>query len=192
MTKKNIKFLDTYFDDFKKLINFNGDEIKKKLSNLKKIVVSTKKSGKKILIFGNGGSAAIASHFSVDLTKNAKIRCTNYNESNLITCFSNDFGYEHWVEMAINYFGDKGDVLIIISSSGKSKNMINACFAARKKKFSKIITLTGHSVNNPIKKLGDINLWVNTKAYNYIENIHQFWLLSLVDLVSEKTNYLSK
>ena len=192
MTKKNIKFLDTYFDDFKKLINFNGDEIKKKLSNLKKIFVSIKKSVKKILIFGNGGSAAIASHFSVDLTKNAKIRCTNYNESNLITCFSNDFGYEHWVEMAINYFGDKGDVLIIISSSGKSKNMINACFAARKKKFSKIITLTGHSVNNPIKKLGDINLWVNTKAYNYIENIHQFWLLSLVDLVSGETNYLSK
>ena len=190
--KKDIKFLGKYFDDFKKLINSNADEIKKKLSNLKKIVVSTKKSGKKILIFGNGGSAAIASHFSVDLTKNAKIRCTNYNESNLITCFSNDFGYEHWVEMAINYFGDKGDVLIIISSSGKSKNMINACFAARKKKFSKIITLTGHSVNNPIKKLGDINLWVNTKAYNYIENIHQFWLLSLVDLVIGKTNYLTK
>ena len=190
--KKDIKFLGKYFDDFIKLINSNADEIKKKLSNLKKIVVSTKKSGKKILMFGNGGSAAIASHFSVDLTKNAKIRCTNYNESNLITCFSNDFGYEHWVEMAINYFGDKGDVLIIISSSGKSKNMINACFAARKKKFSKIITLTGHSVNNPIKKLGDINLWVNTKAYNYIENIHQFWLLSLVDLVSGKTNYLSK
>ena len=190
--KKDIKFLGKYFDDFKKLINSNADEIKKKLSNLKKIVVSTKKSGKKILIFGNGGSAAIASHFSVDLTKNAKIRCTNYNESNLITCFSNDFGYEHWVEMAINYFGDKGDVLIIISSSGKSKNMINACFAARKKKFSKIITLTAHSVDNPVKKLGDINLWVNTKAYNYIENIHQFWLLSLVDLVIGKTNYLPK
>ena len=190
--KKDIKFLGKYFDDFKKLINSNADEIKKKLSNLKKIVVSTKKSGKKILIFGNGGSAAIASHFSVDLTKNAKIRCTNYNESNLITCFSNDFGYEHWVEMAINYFGDKGDVLIIISSSGKSKNMINACVAARKKKFSKIITLTGHSVDNPVKKLGGINLWVNTKAYNYIENIHQFWLLSLVDLVIGKTNYLPK
>ena len=190
--KKDIKFLGKYFDNFKKLINSNADEIKKKLSNLKKIVVSTKKSGKKILIFGNGGSAAIASHFSVDLTKNAKIRCTNYNESNLITCFSNDFGYEHWVEMAINYFGDKGDVLIIISSSGKSKNMINACFAARKKKFSKIITLTGHSVDNPVKKLGDINLWINSKAYNYIENIHQFWLLSLVDLVIGKKNYLPK
>ena len=192
MIKRDTKFLDEYFDDFKKTINFNSDEIKKKLINLKKIFITTKKNRKKILIFGNGGSAAIASHFSVDLTKNAKIRCTNYNESNLITCFSNDFGYERWVEMAIKYYGNKGDVLIVISSSGKSKNMINACIAARKKKFSKIITLTGHLVNNPVKKLGDINLWVNSKAYNYIENIHQFWLLSLVDLVIGKKNYLPK
>ena len=192
MIKEDTKFLDEYFDDFKKIINFNSDEIKKKLINLKKIFITTKKNRKKILIFGNGGSAAIASHFSVDLTKNAKIRCTNYNESDLITCFSNDFGYERWVEMAIKYYGNKGDVLIVISSSGKSKNMINACIAARKKKFSKIITLTGHLVNNPVKKLGDINLWVNSKAYNYIENIHQFWLLSLVDLVIGKKNYLPK
>ena len=192
MIKGDTKFLDEYFDDFKKTINFNSGEIKKKLINLKKIFITTKKNRKKILIFGNGGSAAIASHFSVDLTKNAKIRCTNYNEPDLITCFSNDFGYERWIEMAIKYYGNKGDVLIVISSSGKSKNMINACIAARKKKFSKIITLTGHLVNNPVKKLGDINLWVNSKAYNYIENIHQFWLLSLVDLVIGKKNYLPK
>ena len=192
MIKGDTKFLDEYFDDFKKIVNFNSDEIKKKLINLKKIFITTKKNRKKILIFGNGGSAAIASHFSVDLTKNAKIRCTNYNEPDLITCFSNDFGYERWVEMAIKSYGDKGDVLIVISSSGKSKNMINACIAARKKKFSKIITLTGHLVNNPVKKLGDINLWVNSKAYNYIENIHQFWLLSLVDLLIGKKNYLPK
>ena len=192
MIKRDTKFLDEYFDDFKKIINFNSNEIKKKLINLKKIFIITKKNKKKILIFGNGGSAAIASHFSIDLTKNAKIRCTNYNESGLITCFSNDFGYERWVEMAIKYYGNKGDVLIVISSSGKSKNMINACIAARKKKFSKIITLTGHLVNNPVKKLGDINLWVNSKAYNYIENIHQFWLLSLVDLLIGKKNYLPK
>ena len=192
MIKRDTKFLDEYFDDFKKIINFNSDEIKKKLINLKKIFITTKKNRKKILIFGNGGSAAIASHFSVDLTKNAKIRCTNYNEPDLITCFSNDFGYERWVEMAIKYYGNKGDVLIVISSSGKSKNMINACIAARKKKFSKIITLTGHLVNNPVKKLGDINLWVNSKAYNYIENIHQFWLLSLVDLLIGEKNYSPK
>ena len=104
MIKRDTKFLDEYFDDFEKIINFNSDEIKKKLINLKKIFITTKKNRKKILIFGNGGSAAIASHFSIDLTKNAKIRCTNYNESDLITCFSNDYGYERWVEMAIKYF----------------------------------------------------------------------------------------
>ena len=72
------------------------------------------------------------------------------------------------------------------------KKIINFNSDEIKKKFSKIITLTGHLVNNPVKKLGDINLWVNSKAYNYVENIHQFWLLSLVDLVIGKKNYLPK
>ena len=192
MMKNDIKFLDKYFKDFKNLVDSNNNEIIKKLINLKKILINARKNKKKIIIFGNGGSASIASHFSVDLTKNAKIRCVNCNEADLITCFSNDYGYEHWIEMAINYFGDKNDVLIAISSSGKSKNIINACTAAKKKKFSKIITLTGHSIKNPIKKLGNINLWVNSKAYNKIENIHQFWLLSLVDLIIGKANYLPK
>ena len=192
MMKNDIKFLDKYFKDFKNLVDSNNNEIIKKLINLKKILINARKNKKKIIIFGNGGSASIASHFSVDLTKNAKIRCVNCNEADLITCFSNDYGYEHWIEMAINYFGDKNDVLIAISSSGKSKNIINACTAAKKKKFSKIITLTGHSIKNPIKKLGNINLWVNSKAYNKIENIHQFWLLSLVDLIVGKANYLTK
>ena len=101
-------------------------------------------------------------------------------------------GYENWMSKALEFYADKGDLVVLISSSGKSKNMINGCGAAKKKKFSKIITLTGHLVNNPVKKLGDINLWVNSKAYNYIENIHQFWLLSLVDLVIRKKNYLPK
>ena len=86
------------------------------------------------MIFGNGGSAAIASHVSVDLTKNANIRSVNFNEADLITCFSNDYGYERWVEKAIDFYADDKDVLILISSSGKSLNMINACKAAREKK----------------------------------------------------------
>ena len=68
----------------------------------------------------------IASHFSVDLTKNARVRCTNYNESDLLTCFSNDFGYERWVEKSIEYYGDEGDNVILISVSGTSKNMVNS------------------------------------------------------------------
>ena len=87
------------------------------------------------MIFGNGGSAAIASHFSVDLTKNARVRCTNYNESDLLTCFSNDYGYERWVEKAIDFYGDKGDSLILISAGGNSPNMTNGATLAKKKRY---------------------------------------------------------
>ena len=109
------------------------------------------------MIFGNGGSAAIASHFSVDLTKNAKIRCTNYNESDLITCFSNDFGYERWVEKTLEYYGEEGDNLILISAGGNSPNMVNGAKKAKEKKFNKIITFTGNDKNNDLSKFGDIN-----------------------------------
>ena len=69
------------------------------------------------------------------------------------------FGYERWVEKTIEFYGDSKDTVILISSSGKSPNMINACKAAKSKKISKIITLTGHNKNNPLSKLGDINYW---------------------------------
>ena len=141
------------------------------------------------MIFGNGGSSAIASHVSIDLTKNANIRCVNYNEADLITCFSNDYGYERWIEKAIDFYGDKRDVLILISSSGKSKNMINACNAAKNKKMSKIITFTGHDKNNPLSKLGNVNFWIDSKAYNFVENTHQVWLLTICDLIIGKREY---
>ena len=144
-------FIKEYLEDFASLAKPN-EEIIEKIVKVKNILVEKNKINKKIMIFGNGGSAAIASHFSVDLTKNAKIRCFNFNESDLITCFSNDYGYERWVEKTVSFYGDEGDVLIIISASGKSKNMINGCEAARKKKFSNIITFTGIDKNNPVAK----------------------------------------
>ena len=153
-------------------------------------MVQAKKNNAKIMIFGNGGSAAIASHVSVDLTKNANIRSVNFNEADLITCFANDYGYERWIEKAIDFYADDKDVLILISSSGKSPNMINACKAARNNKISKIITFTGHDNNNPLSKLGDINFWINSKAYNFVENLHQVWLLAIVDLIIGKREYL--
>jgi len=153
-------------------------------------LIQAKKNNAKIMIFGNGGSAAIASHVSVDLTKNANIRSVNFNEADLITCFANDYGYERWIEKAIDFYADDEDVLILISSSGKSPNMINACKAARNKKMSKIITFTGHDKNNPLSKLGDINFWINSKAYNFVENLHQVWLLTVVDLIIGKREYL--
>ena len=175
-------FLNLYLRDLSSLA-IPDEQILNKLVECKNILINTKKKRKKILIFGNGGSAAIASHFSVDITKNCGLRCINFNESDLITCFSNDYGYENWMKEAINFYGDKDDVVILISSSGQSKNLINAANEAKKKKFSNIITITGFKKNNPLKSKGNINIWINSKSYNFVENITQIWLLSIVDLI---------
>ena len=99
---KESAFLENYLTDFSNLIKPNQNIINK-LIKVKNIFLKTSKKNGKILIFGNGGSSAIASHVSVDLTKNAKIRTVNFNEADLITCFSNDYGYEKWVEKAVEF-----------------------------------------------------------------------------------------
>ncbi len=182
-------FVKKYLEDFSELSKPNT-AIVDKIIQVKEILISSQKNNAKIIIFGNGGSAAIASHVSVDLTKNAKIRSVNFNEADLITCFSNDYGYERWIEKAIDFYADQKDVLILISSSGRSKNMINACKAAKNKNLSKIITFTGHDKDNPLSQLGDVNFWIDSKAYNFVENIHQVWLLTIVDLIIGKREYL--
>ena len=187
---KDINFLNDYLNDFSKIIKPDNNIIKK-LIEVRDIFLKTSKKRGKILIFGNGGSAAIASHVSVDLTKNAQIRTVNFNESDLITCFSNDYGYDRWIEKTIDFYADRNDTLVLISSSGKSENMINACKAAKRKKI-KVISFTGHAKNNPLSKIVNLSLWVNSKAYNFIENTHQIWLLTVCDLIIGKREYPAK
>jgi D-sedoheptulose 7-phosphate isomerase len=187
--KMNSKeFLTSYLKDFSELVK-PGEKIIDQLEKMADLIKAINSKGNKVLIFGNGGSAAISSHFSVDLTKNAGLRCVNFNEADLITCFANDFGFEHWVEKAIDFYGDEGDLLIVISSSGNSKNMLNGVKAARNGKFKAVVTFSGFKEDNPLHQLGDINLWVDSKAYNFVENIHQVWLLAIVDLIIGSREY---
>ena len=178
-----MNFFKKYYQDIANCVQ-RLDE--RKINLIYKMIKDTSKKGGIIYIAGNGGSASTSSHMSTDLTKNAKIKSMSFNDTNLITCFANDYGYEFWVSKAIEFYADKGDILIVISSSGKSKNMINACKTARKKKLKSIITFSGFNINNPLSKLGDINFWVNSKTYNYVENLHQLWLLATVDLIINK------
>ena len=91
------------------------------------------------------------------------------------------------LKKALKFYGDKGDMIILISSSGKSKNMIEAANFAKKNNYF-LITLTGFFGSNRLSKLGKINFVVNSKKYNHIENVHQYILLFIVDLVSQKNN----
>lgn len=182
------KFLKSYLEDLSDLLKPN-DDIIKKLIHARDLLLDVNSNQKKTLIFGNGGSATIASHFSIDLTKNTGLRCVSFNEADLITCFANDYGFEHWVEKAIDFYGDAGDLLIVISSSGCSENMLNGVKAARHGNFRAVVTFSGFELDNPLQKLGDVNFWVDSKAYNFVENIHQIWLLSIVDLIIDSRNY---
>jgi D-sedoheptulose 7-phosphate isomerase len=174
------KFFIKYFYELSNHINNYDELFLKKLTTL---ILETSKKKNKVIICGNGGSAATASHIAVDLTKNAKIRSINFNEADLITCFSNDYGYENWIKQSLKFYADKGDLLILISCSGNSKNLINANKFALKKKI-KVVSLTGCKKNNQLnKQKNSLKFWLNSNNYNHIEIIHHLMLLSIVDRI---------
>ena len=177
---KNI-YLEDYLNKLSELmIDYDHEDFFKIIKILRQI----KKNKKKVILVGNGGSAAMASHVSVDLTKLCKIRAVNFNEADLLTCFSNDYGYENWVQKALSFHADNGDLVICISSSGQSKNIINGAKFA-KKIGCKVVTLTGFNKDNKVSKIGHINLWLDSKNYNLVEMTHHVWLLAIVDFIAK-------
>jgi len=172
------------FKYLNKLSNLIVDFSHEDFLEIVKILKEIKRKRKKVILVGNGGSAAMASHVSVDLTKICKIRAINFNEADLLTCFANDYGYENWVQKALSFYADKGDLLVCISSSGESKNIINAAKFA-KKIGCKVVTLTGFDKKNKVRKIGHVNLWLNSKNYNLVEMTHHIWLLSIVDFIAK-------
>ena len=148
------------------------------------MVWTAHQSGKKIIVVGNGGSAAMASHVAVDFTKAAGIRAINFNEADLITCFANDYGYEHWVAKALEAYADLGDLAILISSSGKSPNIVKGAEKAKNIGLS-LITVSGFMSGNPLRKLGDLNLWADSSNYNIVEMTHHVWLVAIIDYLIE-------
>jgi len=174
-----MKFFDEYFNLLGQSINgLDQEQLVLAANKLKEV----SDNGNKVIIAGNGGSAAMASHVTVDLTKAAGVRTINFNEADLLTCFANDYGYEHVFDKAVEFYGDSGDILILISSSGQSENVVNAAKIAKKLGIE-VITLSGFNSDNPLRQLGDINLWVDSKAYNIVEMTHHVWLLSIADYI---------
>ena len=179
------KYFNSYFSTIKSrldLIDIN--QLEEAINLIKRV----SKLGNKVIIVGNGGSASIASHLTVDFINAAKIKAINFNESSIITCFANDYGYEHWVSKALEYYANYGDIVILVSSSGQSENML---IAANKAKSIgvEVVTFSGFHSNNPLRKLGNINFWVNSNAYNIVEMTHHIWLLAIVDYIIEEKKW---
>jgi D-sedoheptulose 7-phosphate isomerase len=145
------------------------------------------KAGKKIIFIGNGASASIASHMSTDYWKNGGMRAIAFNDAALLTCLSNDCGYENVFGKSVDMFADEGDILFAISSSGRSENILNGVRAARTQK-TKVVTFSGFSSENPLRQMGDINFYVPDGAYGAVEILHLAICHCILDVViMEKT-----
>ena len=177
---KKIEFYKNYIEEFSNILTqIEPDQFKESI----KFVEHCNRNGGKLIIVGNGGSASISSHVAVDFTKACGIRSINFNEPNLLTCFSNDFGYENWVSEALKAYSDPNDLVILISSSGTSPNILNAADFCIEHELN-LITFSGFSEKNILKKKGQINFWVNSNSYNFIEMAHHVWLVCMVDYLS--------
>lgn len=148
----------------------------------------TARTGNKVMFIGNGGSAAMASHLAIDLAKNGGIPAVAFNDAATLTCLANDYGYEEMFRHAVRLWGHNGDTLVAISTSGTSKNVLNGVAQAKEMGIT-VVTTTGKSPDNPLRAMGDINLWIGSDAYNIVETVHQFWLLAALDLAIGRAEY---
>jgi D-sedoheptulose 7-phosphate isomerase len=135
--------------------------------------------GRHVFFIGNGASAGIASHIAADACKNGGLRARAFNDSALLTATANDLSFDQVFALPLSRFGGAGDMLISISSSGRSPNIVRALECARALGLC-IVTLSGMDADNPSRRFGDLNLYVSSARYGWIECAHQvvlhYWL----------------
>ncbi|MBD63448.1 MAG: phosphoheptose isomerase [Gammaproteobacteria bacterium] len=179
-------FYKPYYDEYFRLIYPKSIDLK--FEEFRKIALKIKNSDGKLIFAGNGASASISAHGAVDFTKQGGVRAVTFNEANVITCFSNDFGYDNWVCEALKFYAKKNDAIVLISVSGESPSVVNAAETAKDLGIP-IITFTGRDQNNSLKSLGDVNFWVDSNAYNIVECIHMIWVTTVIDAIIGKAEY---
>lgn len=141
-------------------------------------------AGGKLMFIGNGGSASIASHFGMDYWHAGGLRSMSFNDPSQLTCMGNDYGYEQVFAKPIETFAEEGDVLVAISSSGSSPNILRGVEAARSRGCT-VITLSGFKPDNPLRGSGDINFYVPSESFGFVELWHSAILHALLDLSTE-------
>jgi D-sedoheptulose 7-phosphate isomerase len=160
------------YDKFKQAVNEVSEEKIQKFNN---ILLNYQN----IILIGNGGSNAIASHISQDYTKKLKKRAFSFSDPSRLTCYINDYGNENAYAQFLKEFSDSTTLVILISSSGESKNIINCAEYCVKNKINFII-LTGFNESNYLrenyKNLSLLDFWVNSSDYGIVECVHQTFL----------------
>ena len=133
-----------------------------------------------LYLIGNGGSSGIISHTGIDLLNKCHIKAYPVTDNSMLTCLSNDYGYENVFLKVLEKSAVAKDGLIAVSSSGQSGSIVNAArWAAQQGMY--VITLSGFSAENPLRSAGDINFWLNSKNYGHVEIGHSLLLHILTD-----------
>jgi len=135
------------------------------------LIRQTRKEKAKAVVVGNGGSAAIASHIQNDLCKAVKMRSLVFTEQSLLTALANDDGYQTAYETLLNLWAEPNDLLLAISSSGQSENILRCARAARKAG-GRVITFSGFAADNPLRSLGDVNFYIPSDSFGHVERAH--------------------
>jgi D-sedoheptulose 7-phosphate isomerase len=141
--------------------------------------------GRHIYLIGNAASAAMASHFAADACKNGGLRAQAFNDGALLTCTGNDLAFDQIFALPLTRFAQAGDMLVSISSSGASANILRALERARDLKLH-IVTLSGKAADNASRTFGDLNFYLPAARYGWIESGHHvvlhYWLDRYLDL----------
>src|SRR5882762_2823226 len=139
-------------------------------------------AGNKLVFVGNGGSSAIASHMATDYSKNGDVRSMALNDTSMLTCLGNDLGYDQVFAKQIELYARSDDLVIAISSSGRSANILNAVKAARAAKCA-VVTFSGFTADNPLRRLGGINFYVASDRYGFVEIGHLTICHAILDFI---------
>jgi len=150
-------------------------------------LLENRRKRKKILVVGNGGSAAIAIHTLFDYANAGGLNTLDFNSPAMLTCMANDYGYENVFARPVELFAKEDDILFAISSSGKSPNILKACEAARFRECY-IVTFSGFNPDNPLRRLGDVNFYVPSNHYGFVEIAHQALVHCILDFFVERKN----
>lgn len=145
------------------------------------LIKGVSESGGTIFAFGNGGSASICSHLAIDLSNACGIKARSWPDISVMTCLSNDYGYDQALVKYLERHFSSEDGLILVSSSGNSANMVNAAEYVGEKFGTRVIQFSGFDRDNKLNSRNAINLWVNSRTYNVVELVHQAWVLALVE-----------
>lgn len=146
-------------------------------------LVAARNASRTVFCVGNGGSAAIASHVCNDLIKMVHVRAQSLNDVAVVTAFSNDEGYENVYSMPLQLMASAGDLLFAVSSSGRSKNILQASAVVRERG-GRVVTFSGFDPANPLRNVGNVNFYIPSTEYGFVELAHASLLHCITDLAA--------